>query len=317
MGIAGIQLCDMLLSRKQGEQIVRFFRAMVCAGLAAAVATAAAQSDSNAAAQNNGGAPAQTDDEAPPKSPACVPTDRMYQFHIIYKDRPYSGKRVSTCKVRLEDGTTFRATRTTWEWRDSEGRRRIAQREIFPEVSNRYHVTVYDPVAHISWTWSEGEGVDRTAVLFRYNPKADFIEPEINRHVQRDGSLDPPVIARMLNPDLPRQKQVILKSTTINGVWAEGDRLYQIANPGEGNNQSDHQEVAIDEFWDADELMEEVRHISDDPELGKTTINLVDIDQSEPDAALFRPPKGYGVLEATPQEDVPQPSPLIVVPAKQ
>ena len=131
-----------------------------------------------------------------------------------------------------------------------------------------------------------------------------------------DGTLDPPIIAHMFNPDLPRQKQVFLKPATINGVWAEGERLYQVISPGEGNNKSNHQEVTMNEFWESTALMAEVRNVSDDPELGRTTQNLLHIDQSEPDLALFRPPKGYRVLQAAPQDDTPRPSPFIIIPAK-
>ena len=61
------------------------------------------------------------------------------------------------------------------------------------------------------------------------------------------------------------------------------------------------------------DLFTQVRRKVDDPSLGKYRTNLIDIDRSDPDPALFRPPADYQLLESHPES--PQTSPLIVVPA--
>jgi hypothetical protein len=297
--------------------MMRLFRGIVCAGLAFGVITAAAQNDSNAAGQNDADASAQTDSNLPGKPPPCRPNEKLYQFHVITKDRPYSAKRVSTCQKKLEDGTVYSATRTVWEWRDSEGRMRVAQRDSFPEGPHWFSVTVVDPVAHLQWGWNEGKGVDKAAFLEHYDPKIDYVLPEPHWNILPDGNVDPPIYARMVNPDTPAEKQVTLKPANVNGVWAEGERLIQRVKPGMGNNKSNQVETVVNEFWESVDLMVEVRQVADDPELGKMIDNLVDIDESEPDARLFRPPEGYRILEVKPRVVDQRPNLLILTPGKE
>lgn len=258
--------------------------------------------------------PPEQDCDATPPPPPCIPIERWIQFNLVYRDRPYSGTRVSTCEKRLEDGTVFKATRTSWEWRDAQGRMRVEHKDVFPGLSKRRNVTVYDPVAHLSWDWNEGENAGTTATLVRHKATEDFIEPDINRHVLPDGSLDPPLMAHFVEPETSGHKQIFLAPTHINGVWAEGQRLIIRILPGTGNNHTKQTQITTNEFWVSTELQVEVRHLADDPGQDKTTDNLVDIDLREPDPALFRPPTNYEVLDATPKMPIPAQKPLTVIP---
>jgi len=297
-------------------QKMRLFRGIVCAGLAAGMAAFAAQDNSNAVGQNDADASAQTDANQTGTTPPCIPTQKLYQFHIITKDRPYSAKRVSTCQKKLADGTVYSATRTAWEWRDSEGRMRVVWAEDFSEGDHWFSVTVVDPVAHLHWGWSEGKGRDKAAFLEHYDPKIDYVLPEPHWNILPDGNVDPPIYARRANPDTPTEKQVILKPANVNGVWAVGERLIERVKPGMGNNKSNHVETVVNEFWESVDLMVEVRHLADDPEVETTSDNLVDIDESEPDARLFRPPEGYRILEVMPHVADQRPNLLILTPGK-
>ncbi len=281
-------------------------RITLCIGLALASCVASAQSDSESTAQ---------DETELPKPAPCIPDGKMHQVHIVLLDRAYSGKRVSTCEKRLEDGTVFKATKTSWEWRDSHGRWRIEEPDFFPEQEKRHHVSVIDTVIHTEWSWTEGEGADHTAIMFRYKASQDFIEPEINRNLLPGGNLEPPLIAHFAQPEGPGYHQEILKPKMINGVWSEGERLISIVQPGMMNNKSNRPETVVDEFWESVDLLEEVRHRTDDPELGKMDIELIDIDQAEPDPVLFRPPPDYRILDATRPDVPPRPDPLIVIQA--
>jgi len=42
-----------------------------------------------------------------------------------------------------------------------------------------------------------------------------------------------------------------------------------------------------------------VREIADDPQTGRTTRELVSLDQGEPDEASFQPPSGYEIVNKT------------------
>lgn len=293
---------------------MRLVIVLLCAGLAGSCCASSGQSD-DAARPQDGATVRQQESEAPPR-PACYPDERLYQWHIIYKNRPYSGIRVSTCEKPQADGTTFKATRAQWEWRDSQGRLRVESKERVPEDSKIHNVQVYDPVKHISWSWSIGKGADTTAVMVRYKASQDFVEPEINRRVLPDGTVDPPMMAHMANMDMPRQKQIILKPTNINGVWAEGDRMIMKSFPGDPDNTTHRLEVRTDEFWFSVDLELEIRHVADDSKQGKSIVNLLRIDRTEPDATLFRPPAGYDLLDATPKHPMPERNPFIIVPAR-
>jgi hypothetical protein len=45
-----------------------------------------------------------------------------------------------------------------------------------------------------------------------------------------------------------------------------------------------------------------LREISDDPQSGRTTRELVRLDQREPDEATFRPPAGYEIVNRTTEQ---------------
>ena len=287
---------------------MRLLRILFLAWIASTACVGFAQSDNDSGSQ---------DDTTLPRKPApCTPERKLYQSHIIYKDKPYSGVRISTCEKKEQDGTVFKATMKFWEYRDAQGRFRLDEESVIPSERNRHSVSVVDPVRHLLWSWWEGPGEDHAAVKTSYKPSNDTVAQEPTRHVLPDGNLDPPIFAHMLKMDTPTFKQIVPKPTYINGVWAEGNRLIQIVSPGIGNNKSDHKEIVTDESWISTDLMVEVRKISDDPELGKSTVNLVNIDRAEPDPALFRPPADYRILVSQPV-DLRKGGPrFIVVPAK-
>jgi hypothetical protein len=259
---------------------MRRLRAIVLAGCVVTACSAVAQ-----------------DNDSVSTAPApCIPPLKRHQIHIIDKERPYSGVRISTCRKSLPDGTVYKATRKMWEWRDSEGRTRYETLDGVPGHSKWHDVHVYDPVEHVEWHW---DTADKTAIGLRYKAAVDSVTPPINRSVQPDGNLDPPLIAHLHQPAGSYFPQEILAPTNINGVWSEGVRSTTLETPGMGNNHSNAPELVVDEFWISTELEEEVRYRCDDPDLGTTSVDLVEIDQREPDRSLFRPPADYALLDAT------------------
>jgi hypothetical protein len=54
--------------------------------------------------------------------------------------------------------------------------------------------------------------------------------------------------------------------------------------------------VRTTEVWHAKSPALTVREVSDDPQTGRMTKELVELSQSEPDAALFQAPEGYEVV---------------------
>jgi hypothetical protein len=53
----------------------------------------------------------------------------------------------------------------------------------------------------------------------------------------------------------------------------------------------------VAETWTSAELKTTVRQMSSDPRTGTVTTELSNVDRSEPDPALFKPPAGLKVAE--------------------
>ncbi len=85
------------------------------------------------------------------------PDARFSEFHgKVTTGAPYSATRTITHVQKLENGTTITHTEVVEEARDSEGRTYM---ERVPETtragaSNRTFVRVFDPVNHVSISWS-------------------------------------------------------------------------------------------------------------------------------------------------------------------
>jgi hypothetical protein len=98
-------------------------------------------------------------------------------------------------------------------------------------------------------------------------------------------------------PTEPQVSQLVqedLGSTTILGIKAHGSRSTWTIPVGEIGN--DKPLVHSYENWFADGLAIEVRDVDDDPQQGKRTMELVKLDQGEPDPAIFQPPEGYEIV---------------------
>jgi hypothetical protein len=64
-----------------------------------------------------------------------------------------------------------------------------------------------------------------------------------------------------------------------------------------GTVDNDRDFTVVSETWTSAELKTTVRQMSSDPRTGTVTIELSNVDRSEPDPALFKPPAGLKVAE--------------------
>jgi hypothetical protein len=264
--------------------------------------------------------PNATDEQAAQQAPAkpahCSPFPHTEQICIVSKDMPFSATRISTCDQALPDGTHVKGKRTTFEWRDAEGRTRREEYEDFPVVTKRRLVTVVDPAKHVYWTFSIGPGADKTAILVHYKFRNETVLYPTTYQTLPDGSTNRRSLARIVKPEGPGYRVEELQDSYVNDVWCEGERMEDMVRPGMMNNKSNHDELVVTEDWFSVDLHEEVLWKMDDPSLGKFRNELKNIDRSDPDPALFEPPADYAVLDGTPKNPVPAPNPLIVIPAK-
>ena len=232
------------------------------------------------------------------KKTKCSPEPQMRQFWVVAIGMPYSGKRVRTCEEALPSGQQVRGKKTSYEFRDSEGRTRYEDPDDFPPGSR--NVTIIDPVKHIEWSFSIGEGVDKTAIWWKYDPHVDSRVYPTTYRTLPGGSDNRRILARPLMTEGPGFRYDELTSTYVNGVWCEGNRDVRRAAPGQMNNKTDHEQIVVTEEWWSEDLFVQVRRKLDDPGLGKYRTELMNINRSEPDPTLFRPPRGYRMLESKP-----------------
>jgi hypothetical protein len=89
----------------------------------------------------------------------------------------------------------------------------------------------------------------------------------------------------------------VLGIKRIHGVEAHGMRYTRTIPEGAIGN--DAPLVSKEEYWIATRLAPSnptLRHVSKDPQNGKSTTKLVNISLIEPDPTIFQPPEGYKIV---------------------
>jgi len=86
-----------------------------------------------------------------------------------------------------------------------------------------------------------------------------------------------------------------LGNDTILGIEVHGQRITRTTPVGRIGN--DVPLVRTTESWTAPSLGLTLRQITDDPQSGKTTREVVSLDLNEPDPSVFAPPEGYEVID--------------------
>lgn len=89
-----------------------------------------------------------------------------------------------------------------------------------------------------------------------------------------------------------------LGSRTFQDVSAEGTRRTLTTPAGEEGNAL--QLEVINETWFSGELEVTMMSINDDPRRGRTTAEVDELHQGEPDPAMFAPPKDFLVKDQNP-----------------
>jgi hypothetical protein len=95
------------------------------------------------------------------------------------------------------------------------------------------------------------------------------------------------------------------------GTIANGTRRTQTITAGEQGNALPL--VTVNESWIASQLNLNMMTIFDDPRRGRTTAEIVELQQGDPDPSLFSPPKDYTVKE----QAAPPPATIISSPTTQ
>jgi hypothetical protein len=210
--------------------------------------------------------------------PATTNTTPVPQRHYP----PYTATQENRHVQTLADGTTITTVTQSLLARDAQGRTRMENIRTQPDGTEFRSVSLTDIAAGMRYTWTVSPPPPTKVVsVYHFNrPAAQALQLTAN-----------PAAARRyypyINESLPPQ--------TIDGYYVEGSRNTRTTPAGyEGN---DRDLVFTNENWTSPVLGLSIRTIVDDPRNGKTTTELHDIQQTDPDPSLFIPPSGYTLKE--------------------
>jgi hypothetical protein len=196
---------------------------------------------------------------------------------------PYTAEYKVTHEQVLADGTTIIRETTEVKSLDSQGRRMTATTTTWVGRAPTTHVMAYDPVARTQTFWHSPGKVAR--VLRLSTTAADHHCLTITRD---DVSVTSAPKSQFRSENLGTQ--------SIQGIEARGRRYTTTVPAGAMGN--DAPLVSMSEIWTAlaglnGLVLLDVRN---DPRQGKTTRELTNLTQSDPDPATFQPPEGYELV---------------------
>lgn len=224
---------------------------------------------------------------SPPPAPVGVIGGVVSSSPTGIKGRPFSLVEKITQVRTLADGTVVTTHREQRQMRDSEGRSRSEIGTVKDGQFDLLTVSLMDPVANTETTLL----VHSKMAIVRHFQQAKPPTPE--QEAQAAEFRAKAEAYRKEHPALPSGHES-LPPETIQGVYATGWRHTLIIPAGrEGNDHDIH--VVEDTWTSADQFR--MRSVTDDPRMGKTTMEVTELNRNEPDPALFQIPADYKVTE--------------------
>jgi hypothetical protein len=203
------------------------------------------------------------------------------------KGQPYSLVETMTTVQTLADGTTITRVSQSRHMRDSEGRTRMEMGVMKDGALQVTAVRLDDPVSRAAVTLFPRS---KTANITRFPEPT----PESAQQEARMAELRAKAEAnRKEHPAPPNVEDLGIQ--TIAGGSAEGKRHTLVIPVGRMGN--DREITVVTETWTSPELKIIVGSTTDDPQMGKTTMVVSDLQRAEPDPALFQVPSDYRVTE--------------------
>jgi biopolymer transport protein ExbD len=202
---------------------------------------------------------------------------------------PYTATIVTTTDLTLADGNTIHREETETRARDSQGRTRI-ERPIMATAGSvpvKTMVTVMDPVSKTMTVWVVGSGVAKVHSMNRPESAATSAYAAI-----AGGAPTSESVAPRAHDDVKMEQ---LGTREIQGVQATGRRTTRTIPAGEEGNSEPI--VSTRETWQSHALGLTLLAVSESPKDGKRVSQVTELQQSEPDAALFQPPADYTVKD--------------------
>jgi hypothetical protein len=227
------------------------------------------------------------------------------------KGLPFSATETTVREQTLSDGTVIKSTVEVQLWRDSEGRMRAESTLNSSAAPQGHIVTVWNPAEGKTITWVTGNSaVTFTSAthlpesqlngLLNSQASAPSASPTRARTPLQRTAETPVALSASSSQESANLRTETLSPETVAGLEAAGTRATQLIPAGTVDNDRDF--TVVSETWTSAELKTTVRQMSSDPRTGTVTTELSNVDRSEPDPALFKPPAGLKVAE------VPEPA---------
>jgi hypothetical protein len=220
-------------------------------------------------------------------------TGQIVRSRVREAASPYTAEYHLTRTNRLADGNLINIESKEVIAVDSQRRRMTETTEtvVGGDQGLGTRVFVFDPVARTNSNWTS-PGRRATVDTMPELGAARGCSPNATRG---DG-----VNLGVTRTSRPKPVVEDLGTDTVQGVEAHGRRVTTTIPAGEIGNVSPLVRTA--ETWTAVApalagLI--VREISDNPQSGHMTRELVSLDQREPDEAAFQPPAGYEIVHMT------------------
>jgi len=216
------------------------------------------------------------------------------QSAVAVKRQPYTAEYKMTLVRTLANGATITHVTKLVRAMDSQGRTvRIGTGIGADGTPNEDStlVQMQDPVAGTSGVWM---GWNKSGRITKLPPRDEqhgcWADADGNIEMNYEPSNRPPVG----QPPYTKPVTADLGTETIMGLEARGRRITTtIPTGGVGN---DRPLVRTDEDWTATTLGLRLRYSLSDPQMGKETMDLVNLNLSEPDPMLFQPPANYKIV---------------------
>jgi hypothetical protein len=293
------------------EPLMRIVSLVILTALSLAP-IASAQTGLRRLGGNTGGqaAPVSVDNTASPAISAVVSAVMPGAAGMgAVKGLPFSATQTTVREQTLSDGTVIRSTVEVQLWRDSEGRMR-AESIVKPksgDLPQTHVVAVWNPAERTEMSWVSGSQPGTIATVLH------LPELQLNGMMNAQPAPSPGALSLSQRSATPAAAETSLASQsaanihtealgpdTISGVDATGARTTQVIPAGTIDNDRDF--TVSSETWTSAELKITVRQTTSDPRTGTVTTELTNIDRSEPDPALFKPPANSKLM------DVPEPA---------
>jgi hypothetical protein len=197
---------------------------------------------------------------------------------------PYTAEYKVTHVQALADGTTITRETTEVKTLDSQGRRMTATTITLVDRAPITHVMVYDPGARTQTFWHSPGKVAHVLQM-----SATAAEHHCLTITRDDVSVISAPKSKFTSESLGTQ--------SIQGIEARG-RRYMTTIPA-GAMGNDAPLVSTKDVWTAltvglnGLVLLDVRN---DPRQGKTTRELTNLSQGDPDPTTFQPPEGYEIV---------------------